>query len=393
MPRSITERILRFNRGRDEALLQRKFERMRAGPFPFFRGSCHLFFEDWDGGDKLDRTPRAWISGDLHLENFGAYKGENRLVHFDLNDFDEAALAPCSWELARFATSVRLAAGEIGLAARRGDALVEHFLSSYAAVLAHGKARWVEHATAEGVVRELLDRASGRSRKELLDRRTEMKNGRRRLRLDGERALRATAAQRKEVQRFLRDRGGESDRPEFFRVLDVARRVAGTGSLGVERYVVLVEGKGGPDQNHLIDLKFAIPSAPASRLRKRQPGWTSEAARVVAIQTRCQAVSPALLGVAELASGAFVMRELQPVEDRLELDGLAHGGRFESALSTMALVVASAHLRSGGREGAAIADDWIAFGEKTAWIDRIARYSARYHQTVIKDWRRFRKGT
>jgi len=40
----------------------------------------------------------------------------------------------------------------------------------------------------------------------------------------------------------------------------VARRIAGTGSLGVERYVLLIEGKGSPDGNYLLDLKQALPA-------------------------------------------------------------------------------------------------------------------------------------
>ena len=49
--------------------------------------------------------------------------------------------------------------------------------------------------------------------------------------------------------------------PKFFEVLDIACRIAGTGSLGVERFVVLVEGKGSPDGNYLLDIKEAKPSA------------------------------------------------------------------------------------------------------------------------------------
>jgi hypothetical protein len=140
-----------------------------------------------------------------------------------------------------------------------------------------------------------------------------------------------------------------------------------------------------------MDLKLAIPSEPGTRLRKRQPAWRNDAERVVAIQGRCQAVCPAQLAVARLGSQAFVLRELQPIEDRLDLESLARSGRFESALTSMALVVASAHLRSSGRQGSAIADEWIAFGLNTSWISRITRYSARYHRTVNKDWKSFCK--
>jgi len=43
----LIERIRRFNQGRDEQLLKLKYQAMRADVFAFFRGSCHLFYEDW----------------------------------------------------------------------------------------------------------------------------------------------------------------------------------------------------------------------------------------------------------------------------------------------------------------------------------------------------------
>jgi uncharacterized protein (DUF2252 family) len=83
--------------------------------------------------------------------------------------------------------------------------------------------------------------------------------------------------------------------PSFFRVCDVARRIAGTGSLGVERYVILVEGRGSPNSNALLDLKIAQPSALAPYVKQKQPRWHSAAERVVAVQQRLQAASPARL--------------------------------------------------------------------------------------------------
>ena len=54
-------------------------------------------------------SPQTWIWGDLHIENFGSFKSDNRSVYFDLNDLDEAVLAPASWELARIVTSIFIA--------------------------------------------------------------------------------------------------------------------------------------------------------------------------------------------------------------------------------------------------------------------------------------------
>lgn len=109
--------------------------------------------------------------------------------------------------------------------------------------------------------------------------------------------------------------------PEFYRTLDVARRIAGTGSLGVDRYVILVEGKGSPDGNYLIDLKEALPSSVSAHVTATQPKWQTEAQRVVEVQRRNQAVSQAFLHAVEFNQRSYVLRSLQPSEDRVVLAG------------------------------------------------------------------------
>lgn len=96
-------RLAAYNRGRDPERLALKYAKMRQSPFIFLRGACHLFYDAIPPIDALIHAPLAWACGDLHFENFGSYKGDNRLVYFDINDFDEAALArcnaarPCGW--------------------------------------------------------------------------------------------------------------------------------------------------------------------------------------------------------------------------------------------------------------------------------------------------------
>lgn len=71
------ERIRAFNQGRDPRLVQMKYKAMRKDVFAFFRGTCHLFYEDWPASTPLDQAPTTWICGDLHMENLGSYKGDN----------------------------------------------------------------------------------------------------------------------------------------------------------------------------------------------------------------------------------------------------------------------------------------------------------------------------
>jgi uncharacterized protein (DUF2252 family) len=357
-----------FNAGRDPERLRMKYRAMRASPFAFLRGTCHLFYDRLPRGGVFKSAPAAWLCGDLHLENFGSYKGDNRLVYFDINDFDEAVLAPASWDLVRFLTSLRLGLDRMAKRDETADSLCGTFLDAYAAALTLGKAYWVERETAQGLVRQLLDGLRDRSRPTFLDGHTTLARARRALRVDGKKALPASDAQRTLITDFMREYAkGQSD-PKFFDVLDVARRVAGTGSLGVDRYVILVEGKGSPDGNYLLDLKQAMPSALRPCLRTTQPRWKTEAHRIVALQRREQAVSSAFLQPVLVAEAPYVLRALQPAEDRIALTRSRRTlEELQRAVSTMGRIVAWAQLRGTGRDGSAITDELIEFARRKKW--------------------------
>lgn len=386
----VTARIMAFNAGRDPERLAMKLAKMRADPFIFLRGSCHLFYQGLPDCPALAQAPVTWVCGDLHLENFGSYQGDNRLVYFDINDFDEAALAPCTWDLVRFLCSVRLGAASLAVNAAEAELLCRVFVDAYAAALADGKARWVERETAGGLVRDLLDGLRERSRPAYLASRTELKGKRRRIRCDGVKALAASDEQRVAVTSFVEGFADSQPHPEFFKVLDVARRIAGTGSLGVERFIVLVEGKGSPDDNYLLDLKQALPSSLLPQLKIRQPAWASEAERGVALQQRLQAVPMAFLHAVAIDGRSFILRGLQPSEDRVALgDWNGKLRRLQEVLATMGQVTAWAHLRSGGRGGSAIADELVDFGRRTDWRSELQDAAIQCAASVTADWRAF----
>src|SRR5215218_11394895 len=79
----------------DPDAFRRKFRKMAADPFAFYRGSAPLFYADVaDFEDPWvdDDTSRVWIQGDLHAENYGTYMDAEGVLVFDVNDFDEAYL-------------------------------------------------------------------------------------------------------------------------------------------------------------------------------------------------------------------------------------------------------------------------------------------------------------
>jgi uncharacterized protein (DUF2252 family) len=390
MPQSLIARLRRFNADREPERLAIKYATMRRDPFAFFRGTAHLFYADWPHRSPLDKTPLTWACGDLHLENFGSYLGSNRLAYFDINDFDEAALAPASRDLARLAVSTLLASRVMRLPPAEARSLWNQAHLAYARALRMGKAMWVERATARGLVKRLLRRVKDRTRADLLDARTEVVRGRRRIRIDGVHALPLAERDQAAVARVIGHARVCRDDPTYFRVIDVARRIAGTGSLGVRRFTALVRGEGGIDGYALLDLKQAAPSSLAPTVSVRQPTWSSEAERVVTIQRRVQAVSPALLHAVRMGHRSYILRELQPVEDRLALNATrTKRRRLEEALCVMAEVVAWGQLRSGGHGGSATADEWVEFGHSTTWTRPLVDYTRYYADVVYAYWKEF----
>jgi uncharacterized protein (DUF2252 family) len=391
-PRSgIAARIARYHKGRAPDLLARKYALMAASPFAFYRGSCQLFFDAWPKHSPLDDTPPIWACGDLHFENFGSYKGDNRLVYFDLNDFDEAALLPIGWELTRFVTSVFVGASAIGVGRSDATALARCYIDAFTAALASGKARWLERETASGMARELLDAVRLRKRKKLIAKRTAERGGRRRLVIDGERTLAASKDDVKRARAIIKKVAADDGRKKFFTVLDVAKRIAGTGSLGLHRWVVLVEGNGGAAGHYLVDVKEARPSAPAPYSPYCQPKWASDAARIVAVQQRVQAVMPALLHAVKSDGSSFVVRELQPTQDRLRLESAnTDVARLRNAMTAMAQLTAWGALRAGGRQGSATIDDLLRFAAERRWEAEVLDAARRVAAQTLTDWKEFR---
>jgi len=71
---SVVDKIFEFNRDREPKLVRRKFRRMTKDPFAFFRGTDQLFATHWTRLAPPDVAPSVLICGDLHLENYGAYR-------------------------------------------------------------------------------------------------------------------------------------------------------------------------------------------------------------------------------------------------------------------------------------------------------------------------------
>jgi uncharacterized protein (DUF2252 family) len=164
---NVTKRIIAFNESRMPKMRPLKYRLMLENAFRFFRGTCHLFYEDLAAAD-LPAGPLGWVCGDLHLENFGSYRSDNDQVYFDLNDFDEAILAPVTWGLVRLATSIFVGFESLGIESRKAKKMAKLFIKSYASTLTTGKADYIESAMARGIICDFLAGVAKRKQRIIL---------------------------------------------------------------------------------------------------------------------------------------------------------------------------------------------------------------------------------
>jgi uncharacterized protein (DUF2252 family) len=389
-PRDLIARIRSFHKDRDPTLVQRKYQALRANAFAFFRGTCFLFYEDWPVGSALDQAPPVWVCGDLHLENFGGYKSDDRKIYCDCNDFDEAALAPCTWELGRMLTSILV--GSEMLKIKRADArgLCRLFLDAYTQALIRGELHSFGQDEASGPIQQLLTELNQRKRKDFLKERTVFRDGGRVLRIDEAKMLAVLGPERERVIATFDAWAAIQANPSFFRVLDVGQRIAGTASLGLKRYALLVKGKGSPDGNYLLELKQARTSVLQTHLTAiPQPAWKSEAERIVMVQQRMQGMPPALLHALTLGKDSFVLKELQPSQDRIALQKLER--EAEALIGPMGRLTAWAQLRSSCQQGSAATNELSAFAQEQSWQSPLLEYAQTYARQIEKDYQTFCK--
>jgi uncharacterized protein (DUF2252 family) len=388
---TIPERIKEFNKERLQQYCTLKYKLMSQSPFIFFRGTCHLFYEDLAKETNLPKSPLTWICGDLHLENFGSYKGDNRLPYFDLNDFDEAVLAPAVWELSRMVTSIFTGFDSLKINLNEAKTAADLFLKTYSATLAKGKSKYIEPETAKGIIKIFLDNVALRKQKQLIKERAAIKNGKLNFVIDNVHLYKLDRKLKKELLDYLAQWMKKNMSKQYgYKILDSAFRIAGTGSVGVKRYVFLVEKMQAEKKYLLVDMKQATRSSVQPYLETPQPAWVSEAERVVAVQGRMQNVSPAFLSSTVFKKEAYILKEMQPIADKINFLVIKDKYKdIKRVIEDMAMLTASAQLRSAGRQGSAIADELITFGQDKNWQKAILDYALNYSAQVKKDFSEF----
>ena len=86
----------------------------------------------------------------------------------------------------------------------------------------------------------------------------------------------------------------------------------------------------------------------------------------------------------------YIVQEMQPEEDAIEFDTIKDCYKdVGRVIEDMAILAASAQLRSTGRQGSAITDELISFGQDNTWHDALLNYAEKYAQQVKHDYMQY----
>ena len=271
-------------RARDPRAAEVKLEKMAENPSALFRGTASIFFAQLQYKEGTLDGPVVTCVGDAHPRNAGVQPGAGEKAVFGINDFDEAARAPFTYDIKRLATGVALLARECG---KKVEPLVEAMLRGYREALdKDGGLCSIELADAKGPVRDALEKAEEASPREFLKKHLDLDTGRFRdsaglTRVtDSTTLAELTDAARAALAPLPHAGGFDLGALELRDAGAVTTK--GVGSLGRKRWHVFVEypSRRGKEQL-IVEVKEELRSVLADYVTTPQPRSDNEATRVV----------------------------------------------------------------------------------------------------------------
>ena len=351
--RDPVELLIEQGKTRLQDLLPLRYARMKTSPFAFLRGGAAVMAADL--ASTPDSGLRVQSGGDCHCLNFGGFATPERRLVFDINDFDETAVAPWEWDLKRLATSFVLATLDVlGKQARRD--LAQRVAARYRETMAEIAATPVLDAWYQGMAIG-IGAATLRKAKGFLTHPavvTITHRGGPEPRIEDQPPLlyhppvKHQAAFHTGIEKMLADyktslTPAQRLLIERYRFVDAAYKVVGVGSVGTLCGVLLMVSGNGETLN--LQFKEADPSvleAYAGASPYRHHGE-----RVVRGQRLLQAAGDILLGYAKGPTGRHIyVRQLRDAKVKPTLETMTPR-HFRRYAETCAEVLARAHARTG----------------------------------------------
>lgn len=395
-----------------------KYSKMICDVFSFFRGTNHLFWRDFANHPDLakftNKETQVWIQGDLHAENYGSFHNDEGHIVYDLNDFDESIISDYQYDLWRMATSLILVATQHDYKKDDQKDFIEEFCQGYleAIALYAKKPNKIQiEFTAKntyGKLDDFLEEVEKtKSRKGMLEKWTNADEEKYKdlqsdkLQNVSRKTYKAIVARMPKYGNTLT--GKLAYDPKYFHVEDIARRLlAGTGSLGTNRYYILIQGT---DKSYkhdcILDMKAQGKPTPYHYLgesfqKAYDKEFDNDAERHAIAYKALIRNTDDHLGWLDLEGQSYSVRERSPYKDSFPLDELNKPKRFKKMAAQWGQILATCHSR-----GAATMDTQtaISFAENVDklvsdraddFIKQIQKIARSYATQVELDYQAFK---
>jgi len=368
----------------DPSVKDEKYRAMKKSPSQFYRGTAHLYYSDLSNGTitvpgawKTQPNINIWLSGDFHTQNIGYSDDKTSKVVFDLNDTDESYIGPFYWDLIRFSSSLYLLTDEISnthlgdesnfsYAASEQEKLVTYFLQTYQDTLQSVNGNKDEtnieidkSYLQSGFIRDKLRDLQEKTQADLLKKWTIKTSSRRRFDATSANLAPVTNEERTKIVNnwtyyihTLSSTFVASKNRNYFTIKDSARRLhSGLGSLGVDKYYVLIEGdSSSQDNDQILEVKeqrlpslFKEGSASVSQYNR---WFANHAQRTVSANKALGIKIDEHLGVIVFDSKSFRVKRIPPCRYGFEIADFSSKSDVNDFVTYAAKALALAHARA-----------------------------------------------
>jgi uncharacterized protein (DUF2252 family) len=386
-------------------LIPVKYQRMSASPFTFFRGAAIIQARDLAKARVSGITVQA--CGDCHLANFGGFASPERVLVFDINDFDETFPGPWEWDVKRLGASLILAARDRSFSQSTADEAVRAAAASYRERMAEFAEMkvldtWYSQVTFEAAkeyFRKDADvsarlsmkqkQAHSRTSEAVVPKFTEVVDGRRKIKDLPPVIYHHQAFNKnfKKVRAKFIEEYKESlptERRllfERYQFQDTAIKVVGVGSVGTRCYLsLLLADEDDPLFVQVKEARRSVLEPPSGKSRYAHQGF-----RVVEGQRVMQAASDIFLGWSRSDKHDYYLRQFRDMKVSAEVETFRPGTLV--AYGTLCgWTLARAHAKAGG--AAPIAG---YLGSSDQFDDALAQYSKAYADQAERDFETFQE--
>ena len=328
-----------------------KYNKMAESAFRFYRGSAFLFYYDTTSLPSPFHTPTdcpTWIMGDMHIDNFGAFRNERGQIVYDVNDFDEGYVGSYLYDVLRMSVSIALYLEEQGYEETLQKTAIQSFLNAYVEQLKRFKSKKDDPKTlmftkenTKGPIKRMLKKLEKRQQEQFMqDITTINENGEHVFKWNDEIHPIDEHLYQKIEQLF----------PNY-NVKDIAvKHGSGTASIGLERYYILADNTDASGQEDLVlEMKEVRTAIPAYFFPYNEEFWKKyehQGARVIETQKAMHHLQDPHLTFVTLDDVQYYIRERSPFKKKVKPKHYRSEEEFSVTTEIMGKIAAKIHARA-----------------------------------------------